>query len=108
MVIVSFCCRPLNERHETLDIVREDRPQLCLRRYEERRIRQRPEIVALVDRLDVVRAGAELLGDGGRVVLVEKEPQEKSSWLRRQELSARSASSRASAIHASISSWNSA
>ncbi len=104
MVIVSLHCRRLDEGNEVSDVVREDRPLLGKRCGEDRRILQRAEIVAIVDRLDIVSANAKLLGDRRRVVLVEQQPQEKSSWPRRQELSARSASSRARAIHSSISS----
>ena len=104
MVIVAPDSRLLNKRDEALDVVGEDRPRLGLRRSEENLIRERAQIVPLVDRVDIVSAGAKLLCDRRRVVLVEQKPQEKSSWPRRQEASARSASSRASAIHSSSSS----
>jgi len=56
---------------EVDDVLRDDRPRLCLRVHEQRTVVKAAQVRSGGDRIDIMAPASELLGDGLRVHLVE-------------------------------------
>jgi len=93
---------------EVNDVLGDDRATFLLRDRKDLGVTQRPKLIARNHRVDRVTMVSELIGDGGRIHLVEQKPQPSAFWARSQAVRRRSASCRLSWIHSSISSAKSA
>jgi hypothetical protein len=102
-MVVAASNAVMVDRDEVTLVVGYKRTILGLRPGKEIFVRSTAEISALCDRDDIVMAAAKLLGNRGRIHLVERQLQASAACSRRHVASAASASSSLRAIHASIS-----